>query len=205
MQPAPCRGSRGLDPDALPSDPDLRRQIDAAIAADGLAAAAIRLRAIAPTRAAAIDLANPRRVSRALELAELAGDAPLPAPVRYPGPIAWVGLGLDPSTHAEWIANRAREQFDAGLVEEARALRGRWDPTLPAFSAIGYAESWALLDGEIDRETAIDRDARRNVAFAKRQRTWFRREPDIRWLDALDMEAEETALGEARSLLTAQG
>ena len=47
-------------------------------------------------------------------------------------------------------------------------------PALPAFSAIGYAESWALLDGELDRETAIERDAARNVAFAKRQRTWFR-------------------------------
>ena len=39
------------------------------------------------------------------------------------------------------------QQFDAGLVEEARALRERWDPALPAFSAIGYRESWAFLDG----------------------------------------------------------
>jgi tRNA dimethylallyltransferase len=82
------------------------------------------------------------------------------------------------------MAARARAQFEAGLVEEARALRERFDPALPAFSAIGYREAWAVLDGEIDRETAIDRDVQRNIAFAKRQRTWFRSEPDIAWLDA---------------------
>jgi tRNA dimethylallyltransferase len=193
--------ARGLDPDALPSDPGVRRRIDAELESDGLEVAAARLAGTAPKRAAAIDLRNPRRVSRALELAELTGDALLPAPVPYPGPIAWIGLQLDPSTHAGWIANRAREQFDAGLADEARALRERWDPTLPAFSAIGYAESWALLDGEIDRETAIERDAHRNVAFAKRQRTWFKREPEIRWLDATDAEAARiVALEAARSL-----
>ncbi len=176
--------ARGLDPDALPSDPDVRRGIDAEIEAEGVAAAAERLRAIAPARAARIDLQNPRRVSRALELAELVGDEPLPEPIAYPGPIAWIGLRLDPATHAEWIANRAREQFDAGLVEEARELRERFDPSLPAFSAIGYREAWAVLDGELTREQAIDGDARRNAAFARRQRTWFRREPDIEWLDA---------------------
>ena len=97
--------------------------------------------------------------------------------------MAWLGLDVPRAVHARWIAERARAQFDAGLVEEARALRERFDPALPAFSAIGYAESWALLDGEIDREAAIERDAARNVAFAKRQRTWFRRERDVEWLD----------------------
>jgi tRNA dimethylallyltransferase len=193
--------ARGLDPDALPSDPAVRRGIDSAIESVGLAAIVAQLRAIAPDRAAAIDLRNPRRVSRALELAELIGDEPLPAPAPYAGPLAWVGLQLDAATQMEWIANRARAQFDAGLVEEARALRERWNPTLPAFSAIGYAESWALLDSEIDRETAIQRDAQRNVAFAKRQRTWFRREPEIRWLDAVEAEgALQVALEVARSL-----
>src|SRR5207302_10711674 len=105
-------------------------------------------------------------------------------PVLYPGPISWIGLDLDPATHADWIARRARDQFEAGLIDEARALRERYDPALPAFSAIGYREAWAGLDGDLSREQATDADGRRNVAFAKRQRTWFRREPDIAWLDA---------------------
>ena len=54
-------------------------------------------------------------------------------------------------------------------MEEARALRERFDPELPSFSAIGYQESWAYLDGELDLEAAIELDAQRNVAFAKRQ------------------------------------
>ena len=57
-------------------------------------------------------------------------------------------------------------------------------PSVPAFSAIGYREAWAVLDGELTREAAIAEDARRNQAFVKRQRTWFRSEPDVEWLDA---------------------
>ena len=175
--------ARGLDTGALPSDADTRRRVEAEIADDGPELAAGRLRMLAPVLAARVDLRNPRRVARALEIAELQGDRPLPAPRGYDGPVAWLGLDVAPGVHRRWIADRARAQFDAGLVDEAAGLRERFDPVLPAFSAIGYAESWALLDGEIDRETAIDRDAARNVAFAKRQRTWFRREPDVEWLD----------------------
>ncbi|MFL5679808.1 MAG: hypothetical protein ACJ77B_04335, partial [Chloroflexota bacterium] len=109
---------------------------------------------------------------------------PPPPPRGYPGPSAWLGLDVDAPTHSAWIASRARAQFDAGLIDEARALRERFDPSLRAFSAIGYREAWAVLDGRLTREEAIDEDARRNVAFAKRQRTWFRSEPGIEWLDA---------------------
>ena len=94
------------------------------------------------------------------------------------------GSRWSPAIHEQWIAERARAQFDAGLIDEARALRERFDPSLPCFSAIGYRESWAVLDGELTREAAIELDAKRNVAFAKRQRTWFRSEPGIEWIDA---------------------
>ena len=91
---------------------------------------------------------------------------------------------MEPAEHRHRIHTRARAQFDAGLGEEARALRARWGPGLRAFSAIGYRESWAYLDGELTLEEAIDLDATRNVRFAKRQRTWFRREPELEVLDA---------------------
>jgi tRNA dimethylallyltransferase len=86
--------------------------------------------------------------------------------------------------HRDWIARRAHDQFNAGLVDEAAALRRRYDPALPAFSAIGYREAWAVLDGKLMRDQAIELDARRNEQFAKRQATWFRSEPGIEWLDA---------------------
>jgi tRNA dimethylallyltransferase len=195
--------ARGLDTAALPSDAGVRATIEAELLASDVAAGAARLRSIAPTLAARIDLRNPRRVARALEIAEIAGDVALPEPLGYPAPVAWLGLDVAREIHQRWIAERARAQFEAGLVEEARALRERFDPALPAFSAIGYAESWALLDGEIDRETAIERDAARNVAFAKRQRTWFRREPDIEWLNPAAGDPLRRALDIARRLVSA--
>lgn len=197
--------ARGLDTAALPWDPDVRRRIEAELTAGGLDAAAGRLATLAPTLASRIDLRNPRRVARALEIAELQGDRPRPAARGYDAPVAWLGLDLPQDVHARWIAERARAQFDAGLVEEARALRERYDPALPAFSAIGYAESWALLDGEISRETAIERDAARNVAFAKRQRTWFRRETAIEWLDPSAADPLPRALAVARGLVGSHG
>lgn len=194
---------RGLDTDALPSDPQVRARLEAELLADGLAPLAERLRSVAPTLATRTDLHNPRRVVRALEMAAVGGDTLPPTPRGYPGPIAWLGLTVDPATHAEWIANRARAQFDAGLIEEARALRERYDPGLPAFSAIGYREAWAVLDGELTREAAIELDAQRNLAFARRQRTWFRSEPGITWLDATDGLPIAAALELARDALSA--
>ena len=176
---------RGIDTRALPHDPGVRRRVEQELARDGLANTAGRLAILAPTLAARTDLRNPRRVVRALELAELTGDAPPPRLRGYPGPIRWLGLDIpDQATHRDWIARRAREQFDAGLVDEARALRERYDPGLPAFSAIGYREAWSVLDGDASLEDAIAADAHRNVTFSKRQRTWFRAEPGIEWLDA---------------------
>ena len=69
---------------------------------------------------------------------------------------------------------------------------------LPALSAIGYREAWAFLDGELTREQAIELDVRRNVAFARRQRTWFRSEPGIAWLDATATPLEATAIATVR-------
>jgi tRNA dimethylallyltransferase len=175
--------ARGLPVGELPSDPAVRARLEAEFLAVGLEPLVERLRAVAPQRAAAMDTANPRRVVRALEMATVAGgEPPVPDPRGYDGPVAWIGLEVEPETHREWIAGRANAQFDAGLIEEAKALRERWDPALPAFSAIGYREAWAVLDGELTREAAIAEDIRRNQAFAKRQRTWFRAEPDIDWL-----------------------
>ena len=155
--------ARGIATDQLPSDDAVRARLESEFLAVGLEPLVERLRAVAPRRAAAIDTANPRRVVRALEIAEVAGGEPeIPPPRGYDGPVDWIGLATDPATHRRWIEGRARAQFDAGLVEEARALRERFDPALPAFSAIGYREAWAVLDGQMTRESAIAEDARRN-------------------------------------------
>jgi tRNA dimethylallyltransferase len=194
--------ARGLDTDALPSDPEVRARVEAMLAREGLDAAVERLAELAPRLASRIDRANPRRVARALEIAEIRGDAPPPPPLGYAGPVAWLGLRLTPVVHREWIARRAQEQFAAGLVEEARSLRERFDPALPAFSAIGYREAWAVLDGALTTDQAMELNARRNEQFAKRQATWFRSEPDVEWHDAQTPPVDR-ALELARSLMSA--
>ena len=193
--------TRRLDPGGLPSDPALRARLRGELAADGLPRAVERLRALAPTAAARIDLANPRRVERALELAILRGDAPLPTPGRYAGPLLELGLSVEPARLRERIATRARGQFDAGLIEEAAGLRRRFDPNLPAFSAIGYREAWAVLDGTLTRDAAIELDAARNIAFARRQRTWFRSEAGYTWLDATSTDPTEAAVELVRAFV----
>jgi tRNA dimethylallyltransferase len=179
--------ARGLATDSLPHDSRIRAELEADLARDGLSTLVARLETLAPTLAGRTDPANPRRVVRALEIATIQGDNPLPAPRGYDGPILWLGLDLaDRTTHRRWIAERAQHQFAAGLIEEAAGLRRRYDSSLPCFSAIGYREAWSVLDGAVTIAAAIEADARRNVAFARRQRTWFRAEPGIEWHDPED-------------------
>ncbi len=192
---------RGLDTDALPSDAGVRARLEADLVTDGLLASVTRLETTAPTLARTVDLRNPRRVVRALEIAELRGDGPPPLPRGYPAPVAWLGLTVAGDVHERRIADRARAQFRAGLLDEARSLRERFDPGLPAFSAIGYREAWAVLDAELTLDAAIDLDAQRTVAFAKRQRTWFRSEPGITWLDATSKLPVDAVLKAARDLV----
>jgi tRNA dimethylallyltransferase len=149
-----------------------------------LPALVAELRELAPTRAAVIDARNPRRVVRALEIARLQGDAALPEPAGYGRPVLWLGLTVESPVLRERIRTRAQAQFDAGLVEETEALVARFDPASPSFSGIGYSESLALIAGRLTREEAVAEDARRNILLARHQATWFRREPEICWLDA---------------------
>lgn len=193
--------ARGIDTAALPSDPEIRARLEAALLSDGLEPLVARLQALAPALADRVDRRNPRRVARALEIAELQGDAPLPTPRGYPGPVTWLGLTLDADAHARRIAERAHAQFDAGLIDEARSLRERFDPGLPPFSAIGYREAWAVLDGELTLAAAIALDTQRNQAFTKRQGTWFRSEPDITWLSAARPDITRAALKLVDALL----
>jgi tRNA dimethylallyltransferase len=186
--------ARGLAVDELPWDPAVRAEIEASLASAGLAALVAELRSLAPTRAAAVDMRNPRRVVRAVEIARLRGDAPLPGPRGYGRPVLWLGLSvLSPTLHQR-IGARSRAQFDAGLVEETRALAARYDTSLPSFSGIGYAEALGVIEGRLSIDAAVTEDARRNVVLARRQATWFRSEAEICWLDATrDLPVDEAA------------
>ena len=153
--------ARGLTRDALPSDADERRPARGGAGARwrrGARRAPAGRRSERSPRSTIC--ATPVASSGRSRSASSRGGGPLPAPLGYAGPVAWIGLDRRPRRRtADCIATRARAQFDDGLIEEAAALRERFDPGLPAFSAIGYAEAWAVLDGELTREAAIERDA----------------------------------------------
>jgi tRNA dimethylallyltransferase len=176
--------ARGLPLEHGGSDPELRADLEARLASDGLAPLVAELRSRDPLGARRIDERNPRRVVRALERAIISGSATPAPPLGYPAPATWLGLTCEPAEHRRAIEERARQQFASGLLDEAARLRARFGEDLPAFSAMGYREAFDVLAGHGDLECAIAADARRTWAYARRQRTWFRTEPDIAWLPA---------------------
>lgn len=169
----------GLDLASLPHDPLVRARLeslDPATLHD-------RLRAIDPYAASRVDPRNRRRVVRYLEVATIVG-----GPVRRArgASIRALRIGLRPPREIliAAIERRVREMVDAGVLDETRALVARGiDPRLPSMSAHGYVHWAAFLRREVDLETAIASTARDVRAYSRRQMTWFRRDPAIRWLD----------------------
>jgi tRNA dimethylallyltransferase len=95
-----------------------------------------------------------------------------------------VRLGLDPDRSALYdrINQRAQRMFDGGLVEETRSLLEKYGTDVRPLSALGYKQAAALVRGEIDRKTAVQTAQQAHRNYAKRQMTWFRREPDVIWI-----------------------
>ena len=95
-----------------------------------------------------------------------------------------LGLTLERPLLYERINARCRAMMDAGLIEEVRGLWQRgFGPDLPALRSIGYAEVGAFLRGEMGLDAAVEHMARATRHLAKRQLTWFRATPGLRWCD----------------------
>jgi len=95
-------------------------------------------------------------------------------------------LGLNPerSLLYERINDRARRMFDEGLVEETRALLARYGENPPqVLNSLGYRQAAQLLSGELTRAEAIAATQQGHRNYAKRQMTWFRREPEVCWME----------------------
>jgi len=102
-----------------------------------------------------------------------------------------VRLGLDPDRNALYdrINQRAQRMFDKGLVEEARRLLEKHGAAARPLVALGYKQAVALIRGEIGRETALQAAQQAHRNYAKRQMTWFRREPDVIWISGFGDDA----------------
>jgi tRNA dimethylallyltransferase len=125
-------------------------------------------------------------------------------PRGYGAPVLRITLDVgDRALHRALVARRSLVQLDGGILAEAAALRARYPVDLPAFSAIGYREAWDLLDGRIDRAGYLAANVGRNVAYARRQRTWFRASPTDLALDAGDPGAAALATDRVRAFAQA--
>jgi tRNA dimethylallyltransferase len=179
-----------LDDLELPgTDPALRATLERELAEVGAPTLHARLTAQDPAAAARILPSNGRRIVRALEVVALTGSfrAELPAP-RYLRPTVQVGLRPPRDELDRRIERRVDRMWEDGLVAEVVDLRDHAGlaqaPT--ASRALGYAQVLVHLAGECSEEDAHRETVRATRRFARRQDSWFRRDPRIAWLDPSD-------------------
>jgi tRNA dimethylallyltransferase len=112
-------------------------------------------------------------------------------------------IGLDPERQElyERINLRALKMFEQGLVKETSDLRQKYGDDIQSLYSLGYKQAMQLLRNEISRETAIKAAQQAHRNYAKRQMTWFRREPDVSWLKGFGDDAAISA--EAKGLVVA--
>ena len=166
------------------TDPAIRERLEAELASAGALALFERLRALDPVAAEKILPSNGRRIVRALEVIELTG-APFTAALPDPKPYyesVQIGVDRAPEALDQRIADRVELMWAAGLVAEVRGLAGLRDGRT-ASRALGYQQALAQLDGELSEEQAKEETVRATRRFVRRQRSWFRRDPRITWLD----------------------
>ena len=130
-----------------------------------------------------VDRENPHRLMRALEVARASGRpySSFLGNRRPPDFFEHVPIGLEAPRETLYrrINRRVARMMEAGLEAEARSLYPQRH--LNALQTVGYQEMFAYMDGAFDRETAIREIAKNTRRYAKRQGTWLRRHPDIRW------------------------
>jgi tRNA dimethylallyltransferase len=182
----------GLSP-VPPGDPEVRARLRERLAAEGLEPLRRELAATDPATAGRLAPGDTQRVLRALEVAAVSGE-PLSLWIsRQPFGIQRiaalrVGLTLPRAILYDQIASRVARMMEEGWVDEvARLLAQGLDPETPAFQAIGYRQLVRHLEGEWSLERAVGETIQATRRFAKRQETWFRREPDVAWFSATDL------------------
>ncbi|MFI5842275.1 tRNA (adenosine(37)-N6)-dimethylallyltransferase MiaA [Catenuloplanes sp. NPDC051500] len=180
------------------TSPELRASLESELAVAGPAALHERLRGLDPAAAEAILPSNGRRIVRALEVIELTGQpftASLPSTPRpfYDS----VSIGIDRETAAldARIARRVDLMWQQGLVDEVAGLLplGLRDGRT-AGRALGYQQAIDQLDGVCTEAVARERTTAATRRFVRRQRSWFRRDASVHWLDGGDEDLVGSAL-----------
>lgn len=174
--------------DEMPDgDEGIRKELENRLKHEGLASLAEELKDKDPEYYASADTKNPRRVLRALEVIESSGKPYSFYRQENSGQkrdfsILKLGLERERQSLYERINLRVDQMVEEGLFEEAKQLYPYRH--LNALQTVGYREIFPYLEGVYDREEAVRLIKRNTRRFAKRQLTWFRRDPEIQWFDA---------------------
>lgn len=168
------------------TDPQLRAALEEELRSAGPEAMHRRLADRDPAAAALILPGNGRRVVRALEVIELTGrpyPAQLPEPVYALPGVVQLGLDIDRAALDARIEQRVERMWEQGFVAEVAELQRRGlAGTRTASRALGYRQVLDHLSGQISEAEARRRTAQATKRFARRQDSWFRRDPRIHWL-----------------------
>jgi tRNA dimethylallyltransferase len=172
-----------------PTDPGLRSELEST---EGHALVE-ELLTVDPSARSVVDLANPRRVMRAVEIFRLTGETPSSRAGtavaedvrRYVPEIEFSAVGVDPGGALEdRVETRLARMRAAGLIDEVRDLSPVMGRT--ARNAVGYKEILEALSGEVSFDETFDKAASNTKKLARKQRTWFQRDPRIRWIPWID-------------------
>jgi tRNA dimethylallyltransferase len=184
------------------TDPAVRQRLEQELAEVGPAPLHRRLGELDPAAAAKILPSNGRRLVRALEVIEITG-RPFTASLPQPVPLYQaVQIAVDRVDLDERVTLRVSHMWEAGLVDEVRRLvpQGLRDGRTASL-ALGYQQVLSYLAGDCTEEEAFAATVSGTRRFVRRQRSWFRRDPDIRWLDGAADDLCETALRMLDSVL----
>jgi tRNA dimethylallyltransferase len=128
------------------------------------------------------DVNNPRRLIRAIEIAKSNFTS---TPSNSDIDIKMLGLRyFDNSNHRSAIKSRVIERLGSGAIEETRALLLKYDLSLKSMTAIGYKSIIAYLEGNLSHEKMVENWIADEMAYAKRQLTWFNKLKSIEWYDS---------------------
>ncbi|MHA4814067.1 tRNA (adenosine(37)-N6)-dimethylallyltransferase MiaA [Streptomyces aculeolatus] len=175
------------------TDPAVRARLEAELADAGPGPLHARLAAADPEAARAILPGNGRRIVRALEVIELTGrpfTANLPAHESVYDTLQ-IGIAVPRPELAERIARRVDRMWRAGLVDEVRRLEAEGlREGRTASRALGYQQVLSFLAGECTEAEARDETVRATRRFARRQETWFRRDPRVHWISGSEADRD---------------
>ncbi|NNC95705.1 MAG: tRNA (adenosine(37)-N6)-dimethylallyltransferase MiaA [Chitinophagales bacterium] len=166
-------------------DPEIREELNRAFAEEGIEYLQNLLKQKDPAYFAEVDLDNPRRLIRALEVYITSGKPYshflAQNAVKPDYNVVKIGIETDRNVLYDQINSRVNEMIEMGLVHEAKDLLEHKE--INALQTVGYQELFDYLDGEIELEEAIDKIKQNSRRYAKRQMTWFRKDEEIEWFE----------------------